>query len=36
MNDMAAAVPLSDPIQADELAQAGSGPAGQSEVTAPG
>ncbi|QDD66621.1 tRNA 2-thiocytidine(32) synthetase TtcA [Herbaspirillum seropedicae] len=36
MNDMAAAVPLSDPIQADELAQAGSGPADQSEVTAPG
>lgn len=36
MNDMAAAVPLSDPIQADELAQAGSEPAGQSEVTAPG
>ncbi|WP_198937179.1 tRNA 2-thiocytidine(32) synthetase TtcA [Herbaspirillum camelliae] len=36
MNDMAATVPLSDPIQADELAQAGSEPSGQSEVTAPG
>lgn len=36
MNDMAAAVPLSDPIQADELAQAGAEPGGQSEVTAPG
>ncbi|WP_443115092.1 tRNA 2-thiocytidine(32) synthetase TtcA [Herbaspirillum seropedicae] len=36
MNDMAAAVPLSDPIQADELAQAGAESGGQSEVTAPG